>query len=63
MAGGTKETDHEKLAAHCNNFMKGAKRLYDGERMKDCKGDMWFFELYHHLHDCAEALRKSTKSA
>ena len=58
MAGGVKETDPEQLAKYCENFMKGTKRLYDGERIKSCKGDMWFFELYHHLQDCADALRK-----
>lgn len=57
MAGGIKETDPEKLAQHCESFMNGAKRLYDGERIKAVEGDMWFFELYHHLNDCAEALR------
>lgn len=52
MAGGVRETDPEKLAQHCDNFMKGAKKLYD-----EGPGDMWLFELYHHLHDCADALR------
>lgn len=57
MAGGQVETDPEKLAHHCEMLMKGAKRLYDGERIKAMKGDMWLFELYHHLNDCAAALR------
>ena len=54
MAGGIVETDKEKLAASCENFMRGAKKLYDeqGER-----ADMWLFELFHHLEDCAAALR------
>lgn len=46
----------EKLAQRCEAFMKGAKRLYDGERIKSCAGDMWFFELYHHLENCRQAL-------
>lgn len=59
MPGGIKETDPEKLAHTCEQFMKGAKRLFDGERLREVKGDMWFFELYHHLNDCADALRKA----
>ena len=57
MAGGIIETDPEKLAKICESFMKGAHRLYDGERLSGCKGDMWFFELFHHLNDCSHALR------
>lgn len=34
--------------------MKGARRLYDKN------GDMWFFELWHHLSDCYEALALRT---
>ena len=56
MAGGIKETDPEKLAAYCENFMKGAQRIYEGDAVRT-KGDMWFFELHHHLQDCADALR------
>ncbi len=52
MAGGVVETDLLKLAEHCENFQKGTMKLYHE------KGDMWFFELYHHLTDCATALRK-----
>lgn len=61
MAGGVTETDPAKLARHCDSFMLGAKRLYDGERVKAMKGDMWLFELYHHLEDCAVALRKASQ--
>lgn len=59
MAGGVKVTDPEKLARQCESFMLGTQRLYDGERIKAMKGDMWLFELYHHLNDCAVALRKA----
>lgn len=61
MAGGIVETNPLKLAEYCDDFKKGTKRLYDGDRngMKACKGDMWFFELYHLLDDCAKALRSS----
>ena len=56
MAGGTVETDPIKLAAHCENFKNGAKKLFeDGPN----EGNMWFFELYHHLTDCAAALAQS----
>lgn len=56
MAGGNIETDLERLAKTCENFQVGIKKLYD-----DGPGDMWLFELYHHLTDCADALRKSGK--
>lgn len=62
MAGGVKETDPIKLAAHCENFMKVTKRLYDGKRLRSMKGDMWLYELYYHLQDCADALRVAAKS-
>jgi hypothetical protein len=58
MAGGKVETDPEVLASHCERFMVGARRLYNGERLSEVKGDMWFFELFHHLDDCAAALRQ-----
>lgn len=51
MAGGVKITDQKVLAEHCKNFMLGAKKQYD-----EGPGDMWLFELYHHLDDCANAL-------
>lgn len=54
MAGGVKETDPINLARHCESFKTGAKVLFDE------RGDMWFFELFHHLDDCAEALRATT---
>jgi len=54
MAGGIVESDPEVLARHCENFMQGAKKIWDAQE----KGDMWLFELYHHLDDCATALRK-----
>lgn len=57
MAGGVTETDPEKLAATCEDFMKGAKKLYEEGPVK-C--DMWFFELYHHLSDCAAALKTAS---
>lgn len=55
MAGGKVETDPVKLAEHCEAFMRGAKRKYNA----DDDGDMWLFELYHHLDDCAAALRRA----
>jgi hypothetical protein len=58
MAGGIKETDPTKLAEHCERFKVGTMKLFDsGSR----EGDMWFFELFHHLNDCAEALRKLSR--
>lgn len=57
MAGGKKETDPEVLAKHCELFAQGAKRKYDAE----AGGDMWLFELFHHMNDCAEALRKQAQ--
>ena len=56
MAGGVVETDPEKLAQHCEAFRDGAKKQYN-----EGDGDMWFFELYHHMTDCANALRKLSK--
>lgn len=53
------ESDSEELAKRCIRFMEGTKRLYDGPM----KGDMWMFELYHHLSDCAAALRKTTSES
>ena len=53
MAGGVKITDAAELARHCDHFKIAAKSLY-----KSSGGDMWFFELFHHLDDCADALRK-----
>jgi hypothetical protein len=55
MVGGKKVTDPNILAQHCENFMNGAKKQYD-----EGPGDMWLFELYYHLKDCADALRKCT---
>lgn len=55
MAGGITETDKAKLARHCDNFAGGAKKLYEAQ---GDRADMWLFELYHHLHDCAAALRR-----
>lgn len=52
----TADRDPAKLARECGLFMLGAKRLYDGDRLRGCKGDMWFFELYHHLDKCRAAL-------
>jgi hypothetical protein len=43
-----------ELAERCERFMGGTKRLYE---IEPNKGDMWFFELYHHLKDCADALK------
>ena len=57
MAGGVKETNPEKLAHYCDSMREGAKKLFESGPNK---GDMWFFELYHHLGDCAELLRKYT---
>ena len=56
MPGGLVETDPEKLAKHCESFMVGAKKLYDAQGEH---ADIWLFELYHHLDDCAAALRKT----
>lgn len=58
MAGGIVETDPEKLADHCEAFMKGVKAMYDSQ---GDKADMWLFELYHHLTDCAIALRVASR--
>lgn len=55
MAGGVIELDPERLAKSCEAFQQGAKALYD---KGPNAGDMWFFELYHHLTDCARALRR-----
>lgn len=55
MAGGKVETDPKILAENCELFARGTKRKYDA----DDRGDMWLFELYHHLNDCAAALRKA----
>ena len=55
MAGGIVETDPEKIAKTCEALQQGAKKLYESGPNK---GDMWFFELYHHLTDCAVSLRK-----
>jgi hypothetical protein len=55
MAGGVEEADPKKLAASCENFKRGAKKLYEVGPMQ---GDMWLFELYHHLTDCAAALSR-----
>lgn len=52
MAGGKVEIDPKVLAKNCENFMKGAKKIFDEQG----NGDMWFFELYHHLDDCKNAL-------
>lgn len=32
-------------------FADGAKRIYDGESPQAGSGDMWIFELWHHLND------------
>lgn len=53
----SKRRSREALATRCENFMQGAKRLYEGNGSSNVKGDMWFFELFHHLDDCARALR------
>lgn len=58
MAGGVVETDPEKLAKSCESFQTGAKKLYGSGPNE---GDMWFFELYHHLEDCKNALRQKTR--
>ena len=50
--------DHIRLAERCLLFMNGTKRLYDGKINPAMRGDMWLFELYHHLNDCAAALRR-----
>lgn len=55
MAGGIVERDPVKLADTCAQFKRGVEKYYDSEPNK---GDMWFFELYHHLGDCEVALRK-----
>lgn len=63
MAGGIKETDPEKLAKHCGHFMHAVKKLYDGDsEISGLNGEMWLFELYHHLQDCSEALRSHQQS-
>lgn len=54
MAGGVHETDPGKLASRCESLQQGTKKLFEAGPNQ---GDMWFFELYHHLEDCAKALR------
>lgn len=54
MAGGKIETNPIILAGQCDSFKNGAKVLFDKGPLA---GDMWLFELYHHLTDCANALR------
>lgn len=54
MAGGKTETDPIILARYCDSFKNGTKELFDKGPME---GDMWLFELYHHLTDCAAVLR------
>jgi hypothetical protein len=54
MAGGVIEKDPEKLARNCETLQAGCKKMYESGPNK---GDMWFYELYHHLTDCAAALR------
>lgn len=51
-------TDPKELIKHCELFKSGAKRMYDGQ---GDKADMWLFELYHHLDDCAKALNECVK--
>lgn len=51
------ENERELLVKRCESFMTGAKRFYDGEKTIVHPGDMWFFELYHHLNNCAIALK------
>jgi hypothetical protein len=60
MASGKKETDPETLARYCDQFKCGAQKYYDAGPTRN---DMWFFELYHHLSDCADALRAHIKGA
>lgn len=50
----TERASNQELARRSWLFMEGARRLYDH------KGDMWFFELWHHLSDCYEALALRT---
>jgi hypothetical protein len=44
----------EKLASRCEALMKGCEKLY---KSGPNEGDMWFFELYHHLREAADQLR------
>lgn len=44
------------LAKRCEDFKVGAMTLYD-DKTGPMYGDMWLFELYHHLTDCALALK------
>lgn len=54
MAGGKVENDPEILAKHCEALAIGTQLRY----VADGTGDMWLFELFHHLNDCATAFRK-----
>ena len=38
-------------------FREGAKRLFE-DKSKSTNGDMWFFELYHFLHDVQDTLQE-----
>jgi hypothetical protein len=58
MAGGIIERDPVKLAETCERFQDGTKRLFD-KHGGPMYGDMWLFELYHHLADCRAALNNA----
>ncbi len=46
-----------ELAKQAFLFREGAKRLFEDES-KSTNGDMWFFELYHFLHDVQDKLQE-----
>ncbi len=44
---------HQALLERNAHLMEGVKKYYE-----ESDGDMWFFELYHHLNDFAAALKE-----
>ena len=52
--GHVERVSADQLIRRCESFMEGTKKLYETSG-----GDMWFFELFHHLDDCRAALAKA----
>ena len=51
--GDQKSISAAMLAQRCRAFMDGAKQIYNAQ---GARADLWFFALYHHLDQCADAL-------
>ena len=49
-------TEQAELARKCALFAAGTKRIYDDQ---GARADMWYFELWHHLNACSDALRNA----